>query len=102
MWEGMVSLRWEITVLSVCWSVGLLVGRSVGWSVSRNQSVGKQSVRKEEKNVFCQLVRLVMMMRRREAKGSINTKRCQDTKVSQFTPPQYFNLIRRGCLNINW
>ena len=86
-----MSLRWEITVLSVCRSVGLSVcwsvGRSVGRSVSRNQSVGKQSVRKEEKNVFRQLVKLVMMRRKREAKGSINTGRCQDTRVSQSTPP---------------
>ena len=51
-----MSLRWEIIVLSVCRSVGL----SVGQSVSRNQLVGKQSVRKEEKNVFGQLVRFVM------------------------------------------
>src|SRR6266566_1796988 len=83
LWEGMVSLRWEITVLSVCRSVG----QSVGRSVCSNQSVGKQSVRKEERNVFGQLVRFVMMMRRREAKGSINTGRCQDTRVSQSTPP---------------
>src|SRR6266567_8434736 len=89
MWEGRVSLRWEITVLSVCRSVCLSVGRSVSRSVSRNQSVGKQSVRKEEKNVFRQLMRFVIIMRRREAKGSINTGRCQDTRVSQSTPPQY-------------
>ncbi len=67
-----MSLRWEITVLSVCWSVGLSVGRSV----SRNQLVGKQSVRKKEMNVFGQLVRFVIMRRKREAKGSINTGRC--------------------------
>src|SRR6266702_6409899 len=73
-------------------AVYLSVCRSVGRSVSRNQSVGKQSVRKEERNVFRQLVRLVMMMRRREAKGSINTGRCQDTRVSQSTPPQYGRL----------
>src|SRR6266699_7354578 len=72
-----------------CLSVGLSVCRSVGRSVSRNQSVGKQSVRKEERNVFGQLVRFVIMIRRREAKGSINTGRCQDTRVSQSTPPQY-------------
>ena len=41
-------------------AVCLSVCRSVGRSVGRNQSVGKQSVRKEEKNVFGQLVRLVM------------------------------------------
>jgi hypothetical protein len=34
---------------SVCLSVGRSVGRSV---VSRNQSVGKQSVRRKERNVF--------------------------------------------------
>ena len=78
-----MSLRCEITVLSIYQSVG----RSVSESVSRNQSVGKQSVRKEEKNVFRQLVKLVMMRRKREAKGSINTGRCQDTRVSQSTPP---------------
>src|SRR6266576_2235996 len=32
---------------------------SVGQSVGRNQSVGKQSVREEEKNIFGQLVRLI-------------------------------------------
>ena len=42
-WEGRSLSRQEVTVLSVC----LSVGRSVGQSVSRNQSV-----RKEEKNVF--------------------------------------------------
>src|SRR6266699_5738876 len=73
-------------------AVCLSVCRSVSWLVGRNQLVGKQSVRKEEKNVFCQLVRLVMMRRRREAKGSINTGRCQDTRVSQSTPPQYGRL----------
>ena len=81
-----MSLRWEITVLSVCRSVCLSVGRSV----SRNQSVGKQSVRKEERNVFGQLVRFIIIIRRREAKGSINTGRCQDTRVSQSTPPHYY------------
>jgi len=47
-------------VLSVYLSVGLSVCQSVGQSVSRNQLVGKQSVRKEERNVFGQLVRFVM------------------------------------------
>jgi hypothetical protein len=37
---------------AVCLSVGRSVGRSVGQSVGRNQSVGKQSIRRKEKNVF--------------------------------------------------
>ena len=37
---------------AVSQSVSLSVGRSVSQSVGRNQSVGKQSVRRKEKNVF--------------------------------------------------
>jgi hypothetical protein len=40
----------SLCCLSVCLSVGLSVGRSVGRSVvSRNQLVGKQSVRRKER-----------------------------------------------------
>jgi hypothetical protein len=44
----------SLCCLSVCLSVGRSVGRqSFGRSVvSRNQSVGKQSVRRKERNVF--------------------------------------------------
>jgi len=61
-------------------AVGLSVCRSVGQSVSHNQSV-EQSVRREEKNVFPVTSRFVM--RRRGAEGSIYTRKglqCQDTR----------------------
>ena len=62
---------------SVSQSVGRSVGRSV---VSRNQSVGKQSVRRKERMYFGRSVKRKDGGRRKEAKGSINTGKCQDTR----------------------
>ena len=59
--EGRLSDGKSQCYLSIYRSVGQSVSQSVGQSVSHNQSVGKQSVRKEGKNVFGQLVRLVIM-----------------------------------------
>jgi len=72
-WEGTTSLRWE--------SLGS-VSLSVGQSVGRNQSV-KQSVRKKEKSVFPVTGKVVISMyeeRRKEAEGSINIGKCQDSR----------------------
>jgi hypothetical protein len=43
---------YDLSLIGSQGAVCLSIGRSVGWSVGRNQSVGKQSVRREEKNVF--------------------------------------------------
>ena len=71
-------------VRSVCLSVGRSVGRSV---VSRNQSVGKQSVRRKERMYSQQVV----MRRRKGAKGLIYTGKYQGTKqwpiLPHYIPP---------------
>jgi hypothetical protein len=71
--------------LSVCLSVGRSVSRQS--VVSRNQSVGKQLVRRKERNVF----RSVVMIRRRGAEGLIYTGKRQDTKwwssLPHYIPP---------------
>ena len=47
MWEGTVSLRWKVTVLSVCLSVGWSVGQSVviGQSEGKKRMYSGKSVR---------------------------------------------------------
>jgi len=62
-----------------CQSVSL----SVGQSVSCNQLVEKQLVRKKEKSVFPVTGKVVIYIiegRRKEAEGSINIGKCQDSR----------------------
>ena len=73
----------KVTVLSV----SLLVGRSVGRSVS-------QLVRKKEKSVFPVTGRVVISMyiiegRRKKAEGSINIGNAKTVGDVQSTPPHY-------------
>ena len=74
-WEGTVSLGWEVTVRSVCLSVGQSVGRSVSQSVSHNQSV-----RKGKRVYSGRCVMRKIKGRRKEPEGFINTGKCQGTR----------------------
>jgi len=65
-------------------SVSLSVGRSVGQSVSQSVSYN-QSERKKEKSVFPVTGKVVIYIyiiegRRKEAEGSINIGKCQDSR----------------------
>ena len=76
-------------MLLVCLSVGWSVSRSVSQSVSYNQSV-----RKKEKSVFPVTSRVIIYIyiiegRRKEAEGSINIGKCQDSRRRPIYPTIY-------------
>ena len=86
-------------MLSVCLSVGRSVGQSVSRSVGRSVSQlvsYNQSVRKKEKSVFPVTGRVIICMyiikgRRKEAEGSINIGKCQDSRRRPIYPTTLVN-----------
>ena len=63
MWEGTVSLRWKVTVPSVCLSVGRSFGRSV---VISRKAVSQKGKKRMYSGKF---VMHKFNVRRKEAKG---------------------------------
>ena len=88
MWEGTVSLRWKVTVLSCCRAVGRSVGRSVVISRKAVSQKGKKRIY-SGKSVMRKI-----LVRRKEAEGFYKYRKNAKTLGDFQSTPPHTSLIK--------